>query len=27
MQTPTILVVDAEPLIRFALHQRLTDDG
>jgi two-component system response regulator AtoC len=27
MQTPTILVVDDEPLIRFALHERLTDDG
>jgi two-component system response regulator AtoC len=27
MQTPTILVVDDESLIRFALHERLTDDG
>jgi len=27
MQTPTILVVDDEPLIRFALNDRLTADG
>jgi DNA-binding NtrC family response regulator len=27
MQTPTILVVDDEPLIRYALNDRLTDDG
>jgi DNA-binding NtrC family response regulator len=27
MQTPTILVVDDEPLIRFALSERLTDEG
>jgi two-component system response regulator AtoC len=27
MQTPTILVVDDEPLIRFALNERLTEDG
>ena len=27
MQTPTILVVDDEPLIRFALNERLTADG
>jgi two-component system, NtrC family, response regulator AtoC len=27
MQTPTILVVDDEPLIRFALSERLTEDG
>jgi two-component system response regulator AtoC len=27
MQTPTILVVDDEPLIRFALAERLTEEG
>jgi len=27
MQTPTILVVDDEPLIRFALNERLTEEG
>jgi DNA-binding NtrC family response regulator len=27
MQIPTILVVDDEPLIRYALNDRLTDDG
>jgi DNA-binding NtrC family response regulator len=27
MQTPTILVVDDEPLIRYALNDRLTGDG
>jgi DNA-binding NtrC family response regulator len=27
MQTPTILVVDDEPLIRFALSERLTEQG
>jgi two-component system response regulator AtoC len=27
MQTPTILVVDDEPLIRYALNDRLTNDG
>jgi len=27
MQTPTILVVDDEPLIRYALNDRLTSDG
>ena len=27
MKTPTVLVVDDEPLIRFALHDRLTADG
>ena len=27
MQTPTILVVDDEPLIRFSLNERLTADG
>ena len=27
MQTPTILVVDDEPLIRFALTERLTEEG
>jgi two-component system response regulator AtoC len=27
MQTPTILVVDDEPLIRYALNERLTEDG
>ncbi len=27
MQTPTVLVVDDEPLIRFALSERLTEEG